>query len=71
METQHWLESAVDFGCASRERISPLLQDCEEIGRMLGGIIAKAGLFCNRDALSIRDEQGLYFASAPPSSIDD
>jgi four helix bundle protein len=63
METQHWLESAVDFGYLSRAQIKPLLVACEEIGRMLGGMIAKAGLFCNPDAKSVREEQGLYFAS--------
>ena len=62
METQHWLESAVDFRYVSAEQINPLLQKCTEIGRLLGGIIAKAGLFCNPDALSLHEEQGLYFA---------
>jgi four helix bundle protein len=70
METQHWLDSAVDFGCVSADRISPLLQDCQEIGRMLGGAIAKAELFCRPDALSIKEEQALYFVSTPSSSLD-
>ena len=62
METQHWLESAVDVGYVSRDQVMPLLELCAEIGRMLGGIIAKAELFCNPEALSVHDGQALYFA---------
>ncbi len=69
METQHWLESAVDFGYVSAQSIAPLLADCQEIGRMLGGIIAKAGMFCRPDALSLHEEQGLYFV--PGTSDED
>ena len=64
METQHWLESAVDVGYVSRDQVMPLLELCAEIGRMLGGIIAKAELFCNPEALSVHDEQALYFAAS-------
>ena len=64
METQHWLESAVDVGYASHDQVIPLLELCAEIGRMLGGIIAKAELFCNPEALSVHDEQALYFAAS-------
>lgn len=71
METQHWLECAVDFGYLSKEQILPLLQRCEEIGRMLGGVMLKASLFCKPDALALREEQALYFTSAAPSSTDD
>ncbi len=63
METQHWLESAVDIGYVSSEQIGPLLTSCVEIGRMLGSMIAKAGLFCKSEALSVHDEQALYFVS--------
>ncbi len=71
METQHWLESAVDFGYVSVENVAPLLADCQEIGRMLGGIIAKAGMFCRPDALSLHKEQGLYFVLESDSTDDD
>jgi four helix bundle protein len=64
METQHWLESAVDCGYASQERVAPLLEQCEEIGKMLGGIMAKAASFCQPDALSLREEQALYFVTS-------
>ena len=61
METRHWLESAMDFGCLTNEQIKPSLEKCAEIGRLLGGIIAKADLFCNPDGLSLHEEQAFYF----------
>lgn len=64
LETQHWLESAVDFGYASSEQVAGLLQKCLEIGRMLASMMSKAELFCNPDALSVREEQALYFTSS-------
>ncbi len=63
LETQHWLESAVDFGYASSEQVAGLLQKCVEIGRMLASMMSKAELFCNPDALSVHEEQALYFTS--------
>ena len=36
----------------------------EEIGRLLGGMMAKADLFCNPEALSIREEQAPYFTTS-------
>ena len=61
METQHWLDSAVDFGYLSSHQAAPLLQQCTEIGKMLGAMMAKADLLCNPDALSLHEEQALYF----------
>jgi len=63
METQHWLETAVDCGYLSGSQIKPALERCAEIGRLLGGMIAKADLFCNPDALALREEQAFYFTS--------
>ena len=63
METQHWLESALDFGYASPGQVAPLLAQCAEIGKMLGGIIAKAELFCKPDSLSVHEQQALYFVT--------
>jgi len=63
METQHWLESAVDFGYLSREQIKPAFDGCAEIGRLLGGMIAKAHLFCNPDSLSVSEERAEYLVA--------
>jgi len=60
METQHWLESAVDFGYLSSDRVAAGLERCAEIGRLLGSMIAKAHLFCNPDFSSVREEPAEY-----------
>lgn len=61
LETRHWLESVVDCGYLTREQIQPLLQQYAEIGKMLGSMVSKAALFCNPDALSLHEQQALYF----------
>ena len=60
METQHWLEIALDCGYLSADRSKDLLGKWAEIGRMLGGMIAKAGNFCNPAVLSVHEEQAAY-----------
>ncbi len=45
------------------EGAAPLPAHCEEMSKMLGGIIAKAELFCKPESLSIHEEQALYFIS--------
>ena len=61
METQHWLEVAADCGYLDRQQAAGLAARCEEIGRLLGGMIAKAGKFSNPEALRLREEQADYF----------
>ena len=51
LETQHWLEIARDCGYLTQDETRPLLSACEEIGRLIGGMIARADSFCNPDAL--------------------
>jgi four helix bundle protein len=63
METQHWLESGVDFGYLSAQQIQPLLGICREIGRLLSGMIAKSNMFCNSDSSAVREEQADYIIS--------
>ena len=57
METQHWLETALDCKYLFREEANTFLQKYAELGRLLGGMMAKAELFCNPEALSVREEQ--------------
>lgn len=59
-ETQHWIETAADCGYLTRQQAADLLAKCAEIGRLLGGMIAKAELFCNPEAISVREEQAFY-----------
>ncbi len=47
-ETQHWIDTAYAcnyIGCNTRD---DLLSKCEEIGRMLGGIMANPEPFCRQ-----------------------
>jgi hypothetical protein len=63
METQHWLETALDCGYLSKEETNTFLQMYVELGRLLGGMMVKAELFCNPEALTVRKEQAPYFTN--------
>ncbi len=64
-ETQHWIEAALDCGYISHEEAKVLLEKCSEIGRLLGGMIAKAEQFCNPSPYQTREEQAKYFVVPP------
>jgi four helix bundle protein len=49
-ETQHWLDTSFACNYVSLEDHRRLLNECEEIGRMLGGTMANAESFCRRFA---------------------
>ena len=40
-ETQHWIETATDCSYLSQEQAVGLIKKCEEIGRLLGGMMAR------------------------------
>ncbi|MGC1377102.1 MAG: four helix bundle protein [Anaerolineales bacterium] len=63
LETQHWIETAADCDYITHLQAADLLAKYAEIGRLLGGMIAKADLFCNPDALAIHEEQAFYGAN--------
>ena len=60
-ETQHWIETAEDCGYISHAKSEMLVEKCREIGRLLGGMIDKAALFCNPPARSVKETQAEYF----------
>jgi four helix bundle protein len=60
-ETQHWLETAVDCGYLTTEQAQPLLQKASRIGRLLGGMMTKADLFCGNPSRHIRETAPEYF----------
>jgi four helix bundle protein len=62
-ETQHWLETALDCEYIPKNEVDALLEKYAEIGRLLGGMMAKAEMFCNPDALYVREEQAPYFTN--------
>jgi four helix bundle protein len=62
-ETQHWLDTAADCGYLSQSQAATLSEKCAEIGRLLGGMIAKADLFCGIPPKSIRESIADYFVN--------
>ncbi len=64
-ETQHWIETAFDCKYISQEEANQLLEKCTEIGRLLGGMMAKAEQFCKPFPYKISEEQANYFVDSP------
>jgi four helix bundle protein len=65
-ETQHWIGVCLDCGYISIQEAEDLQAKCERIGRLIGGMISKAELFCNPTS-EIREVQADYFVQTPPS----
>lgn len=63
METQHWVESALDCGYITSSFAESLLAQFSEIGRMLNGMMAKSDLFCGHESYSVKEEAGEYVAA--------
>jgi four helix bundle protein len=61
-ETQHWIDIAFDCGYLSETQTIKLKGKLEEIGRLLGGMIAKSELFCNPLNRRVGELQDEYFA---------
>lgn len=49
LETQHWIETALDCEYISKETASGFLKKCSSIGRMLNTMMAKSDMFCKND----------------------
>lgn len=62
LETQHWLETAVDSGYLKEEQAEKICDALREIGRMLNSMMAKGGSFCGSDGHIIRENVPEYFA---------
>lgn len=60
METQHWIETALDCEHIDQKTSVQLLDKCLEIGRMLGGMIDKADMFCGEPPRALREEVAEY-----------
>ncbi len=60
-ETQHWLEVATDCGYLSSNQSKKLINQCTEIGRLLGSMMAKSNQFCNPNAF--REPAPEYFTN--------
>jgi four helix bundle protein len=63
-ETQHWIGVAFDCGYISETQGREFVDKCLEIGRMLGGMMSKAELFCGELPQLVREESAEYFVSS-------
>jgi four helix bundle protein len=54
-ETQHWIETAHDSAYLGAERARELIALCEEIGRMLRSMKARASDFCPNENQRVRE----------------
>lgn len=48
LETQHWIETALDCSYISKETANALLMQYASIGKMLNFMIAKSEFFCSK-----------------------
>jgi four helix bundle protein len=71
METQHWIETALDCEYIDQKISAQLEEKCLEIGRMLGGMMDKAEMFCGTPSHAIREDSAKYFAESDDLSTDD
>jgi len=70
LETQHWIETAVECGYINESISKSLNQKCLEIGRMLGGMMDKADLFCGEPPHTLREETAPYLTNSDNDTDD-
>jgi four helix bundle protein len=62
-ETQHWIEVAADCGYITQVQATEMISRCEEIGRLLNGMMRKSTYFCGDKPQSVREPLPEYFLS--------
>ncbi|MBV6395645.1 MAG: hypothetical protein HFACDABA_01223 [Anaerolineales bacterium] len=70
METQHWVETALESGYIDTKTSVPLIEKCDEIGRMLNGMIEKADMFCGEPPRMLREDPAKYFTNSTLEDTD-
>jgi four helix bundle protein len=71
METQHWIETALESAYIDPKTSTSLIEKCLEVGRMLNGMMDKADMFCGEPPRSIREEPAEYFITSEIEDTDD
>jgi len=61
METQHWIETALDCEYINQAASAQLIGICMEIGGMLGSMMEKSEMFCGELSHTVREESAEYF----------
>ena len=70
METQHWIETALDCEYIDQRTSAQLIGNCLEIGRMLGGMMEKSEMFCGDPSHTIREEATEYLTESKDEGTD-
>ena len=70
METQHWLETALECEYTDQKTSAQLMSACLEIGRMLNGMMDKADMFCGEPPRAMREEAAVYFVESDDDATD-
>jgi four helix bundle protein len=63
LETQHWLDSAMDCGLMADPKVQFLNSKLDEIGRMLNSMVLNSHLFCREKNWVLHDEHAEYFTA--------
>ncbi|MCL4560887.1 MAG: four helix bundle protein [Chloroflexi bacterium] len=63
-ETQHWIETAVECGYLDQQKGTELLDRCKQIGRLLGGTMEKAHIFCGALTKAVRESTREYLVNS-------
>ncbi len=59
-ETQHWIETAVDWMYLSEDIANELCEKLSKIGRMLNSMTYKSASFCVKDPFDMREDGAEY-----------
>ncbi|MGA2489927.1 MAG: four helix bundle protein [Anaerolineales bacterium] len=59
-ETQHWIETTVECGYLDPAKGIALIEKCKQVGRLLGGTMEKADLFCGKPTKGLREDGNEY-----------
>ena len=68
LETQHWIEVAHDCGYMDQQVAKALLTQSEEVGRLVGSMIAHAASFCTSKTL--REPTAQYFYDSQTEDVN-
>jgi four helix bundle protein len=71
METQHWIETALENDYIDQKTSASLMEKCLEIGRMLNGMMDKAEMFCGEPPRTVREDVAVYFTESDDENTDD
>lgn len=70
METQHWIETALECDYIDQKICKQLVEKCREIGRMLNGMMAKAEMFCGEPSRTLREDSAVYITQSNLEDTD-